>query len=633
MPKRQKTAMMPSKKIETTAPESERQMSVKSFRNTIRVMDGTKLRISIAQGDEGCEGLFSLLSDDSITMIMWAVLTAPKSLCGLSYFDEIDRGMRAIFNMALSCRRLASVLNKVCPELQAEALARKCTRVLPQPRDHELGFTRQMRNELLSCDHLKMLRAAQGAMALHCAKDCCKNVQRAFNKDIRKGVIFSRPSSPTMSTCAPEENQLLRISDNCSIIEANEDGNCAFMYARERLSKLGVHGEARGRRFRDVIAKVEINKAGQNDPKKAAFVRTAVLEIDADDMSGPLTIRTSPDGNYVAFIRAKHDVDVEAYTPFSVIFLWHVGWESAIEITPSLGCDVRGDSLSAQDAWFRVDDKGDTTLTVAWSTDYYHPSGHRVGSNVSDERDTKYMFSSYSLDEDEDPDHFESTFAESGSLLTCSPCSNGNKVCTLVKRRDVMNGYRCVYMHDLNQSRSFAVTSTYVNAGAKGPVAAAVSPAGDIIVVICKVGKCVTTNVCWQTGDSNYAPVAGIDVSHWVGLYADNDPVNFTTDLVKASVEMKFSSCGRFVAIVDRHPFFGSRPENHGVVILDTVMRGKTNKFRPFPLFGVEDQAPRSFQWTKQGIWLMPPGMDANGSVGPRGGALCLFAPTNTSFM
>ena len=63
MPKKQKTAMLPSKKIEITAPESERQISVKSFRNAIRVMDGTKLRISVPQGDEGSDGRRYLASD------------------------------------------------------------------------------------------------------------------------------------------------------------------------------------------------------------------------------------------------------------------------------------------------------------------------------------------------------------------------------------------------------------------------------------------------------------------------------------------------------------------------------------------------------------------------------------------
>lgn len=225
----------------------------------------------------------------------------------------------------------------------------------------------------------------------------------------------------------------------------------------------------------------------------------------------------------------------------------------------------------------------------------------------------------------------ETTFAEGGSLLACKPFKDGNKVLTLSKKRDIVNGFRCVYSHDLAMSSSFAVTSTCVDAGPKGPVAAGVSPSGDCVVVVCKNQKSVRANVCWQTGERNFTPVANLDITPWLGLYSND--ANFGGDLVKASVDIQFSPCSRFFAVVDRHPLFGAKPEGHGAVIIDTAMRGVTNKLRPFPLFSLEDQCPRSFQWTRRGIFLLPPGTDENGAIGARGGSVCLLCPTATGFM
>ena len=147
-----------------------------------------------------------------------------------------------------------------------------------------------------------------------------------------------------------------------------------------------------------------------------------------------------------------------------------------------------------------------------------------------------------------------------------------------------------------------------------------------------KEEKSVKATVCWQTSELNFAPVHSMDVSMWIDLSPSHDPSDFGTDLLKSTIGVQFSPCGRFAALLDRHPLFGEPPDNHGMVVVDTAMRGKATKFRPFPMFPMSEQAPRSFHWTRKGVWLMPPGTDHNGSIGPRGGALCLYAPITTSF-
>jgi len=98
--------------------------------------------------------------------------------------------------------------------------------------------------------------------------------------------------------------------------------------------------------------------------------------------------------------------------------------------------------------------------------------------------------------------------------------------------------------------------------------------------------------------------------------------------LVKACFALCFSACGRFVAVHDRHPLFGAHTSGHGLVVVDMALRmQQKQRLRAFPIFSTIDQAPRAFHWTRAGIWMMPPGTDDNGSIGARGGAICLYAP------
>lgn len=600
---------------------SDRQLRVRNFRDSIR-----KPKRPCPHADfDGADGLFSLFSDDVVMLVLAAALAINASEFGLAYFETVDTGAICVLAMARSCRRLSLILHNCCPELRTEALSRMCTRVRPQDAGDTLAFTRQMKSELLSCDQLRIVKGAQNAMALHCSKDCCRNARRAFNKDVKKGRVLARPSSPG-AKCAPSDSQVVPVTDNCSLQHANEDGSVVFAYIRERLSKVAVHGDERGRRFRNAIVRFRL------DPYKLSFARTSILDIDSATMSEPLEMKTSPCGEFVAFIRAIHEIDADAALPLSAAFIWNRNWREPYEIKPWYGGDVMSNCLSAQNVWYRTNECGDAMVVVAWSTELFHSSGHFVGSSAPDSAHSQYLFSSYSIDASDPPDHWESTFSEYGALLTCSPCCGGNKVLTLSKRRDVASGFRCVYMNDLAMSSSYAVSSTYVDAGPKGPVAASVSPNGDCVVVVCKTSKSILTTVAWQTSDSNYTPIGTLDITPWLGLYSNHETM-FDSDLVKASVDIQFSSCSRFFAVVDRHPLFGARPEGHGVVVVDTAMRGKTTKMRAFPLFQLEDQAPRGFQWAQDGIFLLPPGTDEHGALGPKGGSLCVYAPTGTGFV
>ena len=632
--------MIPSKRVsERSAPGTARQQAVRGFRCVVKCIDQKRVRTRMETNGVDCDGLFAQVSDDTVASIFRMLLRMQPKAHGLAYFEEVEVTRKSAISLALSCKRFARVFGSVCPELQGEALARSCTRVLPSAPFSDLCFTKQMRDELLSCDHLKMLRAAQSAMACHCAKSCCHRYQKCFNRDIRKGEVFSRPASPTLGTCAGDENRLVTITDNCSLLAVAPIGDSGFVYARERRSR--EHGELRGRRYRDVIQRVELRRSTQAYHSKASkftehvessFVRTHSIEIDSDDMSAPLRMQSSPDGNAVAFIRALHEVDADAETPFSSAFVWMARSNLLVEVPrPQPDSSIDGDCMSAQDVWFRTTDGGDTMLVVAWSTDFMHSSGHHIGSNARKNTLPLYCFSTYILDHTatHPVEHYETMFDGSvmlGTLLTCSHTSDGNGIVTLVKRRDVLNGLRLVTKHDLAMSTTDQIRSAFMN-GPKGPVSACISPNGDCIVAVCKQKQSLFANLIWLTGRNSYSIIHSLDASPWMGLDPTDGPEEIATDMVKASVDLTFSPCGRFVALVDRHPLFGSPADGHGLVIIDTAMRDKSNKFRPYPMFPTMDQAPRSFHWSRQGIWIMCPGTDDNGSIGPRGGALCLFAP------
>jgi len=143
--------------------------------------------------------------------------------------------------------------------------------------------------------------------------------------------------------------------------------------------------------------------------------------------------------------------------------------------------------------------------------------------------------------------------------------------------------------------------------------------------------------VCNSKSGHLYTPVQTVDLTPFLALSPkESTAANMNTDLVKACYEFVFSPCGRFVAVVDRRPLFGEPACNHGVVIVDMALRMEYSMtkrgLKTVPMFATEDQAPRSFHWTNKGIWLQPPGTDEHGAMGPRGGALCLYAPTTVSF-
>lgn len=668
--------MQPSKMPKVPpAPERLRQTTINSFRSVVRMVDGVK----VVRSQDSSEitnsqpmGVLDIIPDDSIVRILELILKmSDNNALGIPYLRAAEKTRKVAVNFALTCRRVYSILETIAAPQKAEMLARASTTITPFYRDTDNPFTQQMRNELLSCDQIKMLQKALRAMACHCAKACCARYQRCFNKDIQKGNIFSRPSSPRTTPPKYTEFRLATVFDSCSLLAPCSDGETAFAYVRRRLqNRQGVHGEGRGKRYEDCIIRVQkaTDKSGN-----VYFRQTHVKVMEFDDRSQPLSMRTSRNGAMVAFICSLHDGDGSDQMPYSVLYYWNVFSDAGPVIVK--GEDNTGKCSSPQDAWFleidtvlrgtknkkEVDESCtelyppldqcdavlnplhlDYRLVVARSSCFVHSSGHTIGPH--DPYTAEHPAYKFETLEEDDEDCALRVYEHGSSrdecfLVTCSPSEDGSLVLALVKTRSSAFGFRrCTYIHDVVHDTSSLVPHSCTSNSSKGPLCASLSRTGDCIVSLHKTNKSIVMDVmvCNSKSGHFYTPVQTVDLTPFLALAPkENTAFNMNTGLVKACYEFVFSPCGRFVAVVDRRPLFGEAPCNHGVVIVDMALRMEhsMNKrgLKTVPMFATEDQAPRSFHWTNSGIWLQPPGTDEHGAMGSRGGAICLYAPTTVS--
>jgi hypothetical protein len=593
---------------------SHRKLAIRCFTTDIKNRGNYNQTVFLPYNDTACN-FFSEISDDIINTIFELLLFLETNTFGFAYYQNVKASQISTLSFALCCKRFYCLFRTVFSNVRAEVFARNSTDVLPIDPFYGFCFTNQLKKELMSCNHFKMIKHAERAMACHCAKACCRSYQRAFNRDTRR----------QLQQYSEKHNKLVCVSDNCRLMCVSESGNIAFLYSRERVGR--EHGERRGRKCVDVIRRVKLQNSD-------TCLNTNVLEIDSSVMSGPHRMRSSPDGNAVAFIRSFYEIGIaeNSSSGFSSVFLWVVNSKCEIEVSNIVPSSI-GSKMSAQDVWFRVTNTGTTLLTVAWSTDFMHSSGHQFGTNSSENSHPKYCFSSYVVDffnkDSNSIKHCETIFNESimiGTLLTCSTSLDGNIVVTLVKRSD-LNGSRKVCEHNLNTSSSHLIRPACIGSP-KGAIAAALSPNKDYVVAIVNHQNVLYAKLLFQSNSKNYAIVHTVDVSHLMGV----DPETSETDYVavKYIIDIQFSHCGRFVALVDRHPLFGLSANLHGVVIIDTLTRNANHtKFKLYPLFSTTHQAPRSFHWSSQGIWIMCPGTDSTGSIGAHGGALCMTIKTN----
>eukprot|EP00966_Prymnesium_polylepis_P327868 7383703-Prymnesium_polylepis.1 len=181
-----------------------------------------------------------MMGDDEVAKIIYFLvrLTGERTNT-LDLVAQAARSRCNTVNFALTCKRIASVLRNIATNAQVELLARASTNITPLCMDIEYPFTKQMRDEMRSCDQLRMLRAAQNNIACHCSKPCCKRYQKALNKDIRKGNVFKTRILPILASRTvpkhPTKSRLITLLESCSLLATNASGNSIFAHVRKRL--------------------------------------------------------------------------------------------------------------------------------------------------------------------------------------------------------------------------------------------------------------------------------------------------------------------------------------------------------------------------------------------------------------
>ena len=549
------------------------------------------------------DGSFAILPDDAIIYLAMNLLKLGPKEERVAYFKDVESSRHTFLIFLTLCRRIASTIYRLRPQLLVEALARACTRVEPVARQLEdaMLFTKHMFGEMRSYNQLKMLEFSITSMALHCARECCEYYRIAFNKDLRKKRVI--PPSPYVKL---DESRLISVLQNCSLVACQPDGEFAFAYARETQCR--GQGSERTRRYKDII--IRMTARDQNTKGMVEFARTETVELNLQGISSPVTMRASPDGQAVVYVSLKYD-DYAGNAALSTAFLWCATWSSVVKVRSALFQQAA--CYSVQDAWFRRTN-GETTLLVAWSTRFVRPGGEVLDTNG---HTPCYYFSSYNLNVDEKKlDMFVETYGCHGTLMSCSPSEDGNKVATLIQRRKLgitLQNFRVVYIEDIEKRICVEVPTTSLNSGPEGPFAASLSPSADLIATLGLASGSIYATMSWNCAGT-YQPIKTINLSPCMKTW-------------QFGVLPTFSPCGRYVAFVDQSAMFGDVLIDHcAVVVVDFALRELSVRTRIYSLFTCEQQAPRALHWTRTGIWLLAPGVDEQQCVGPRGGAVCLYS-------
>ena len=550
-------------------------------------------------------GLLDTISDDSIAYIFSCIVCRRmEERNSVSAVEEASRIHRDSVALALTCIRTMNVFYRTATRSRTEALASASTVMCPRTDDF-FRFTEQVHSEERSLHQIRLLKQSNSSMCLHCAGPCCARMHKALNRDLFK----------TYGT----DRSLHSVLETSNLVSPNEYGDVVFAYQRVKTSKRSLHGEERGRRYIQKVVRAERVCADN----KIHFVITHSKEIDVDSCSAPLRMESNKSGTAVAMVSSLHDVDsLGASSAFSSVSVWFVSGNLVVLDAPG---GFPGPVMSPQTcSW------GEETLSVVWSTDFVHPTGHTLGSNAPPPEGSLccYRFVRYAF-EDGEVDIDEVTSAYPGKLVSCSWTSNANEAIAIVKTTNVVTSsrVRTTFLHELEDDKVWPVSTspppTISTEG--GPLCAVISPTGDSVISLVRAKSSLQLKVSVRSAPSLFTIVKSIDVTPYLML-SPSSPSTADAEFVRAIYELGFSFCGRYAFILDKHAFFGTSASNHGFVIVDLSQRLDCAPLRAQPLFNTDDTAPRSIHWTATGFYVQAPGTDEMGHVGPRGGLLHLSA-------
>lgn len=598
-----------SRPVHSTSPSSARLEGRKRFR---QLEDHCRRTNELPPLLQYLSGLFDILADDTILAIMHLLVEIPiTTRVGLELHNVVHGGGCALRNLLLSCKRMFNVLKGPGTTLDREMAARAATQIAPPlPSLTPYPFTEQLRTESRSSDQLEVLRSAVAAMAVHCANACCSKAQNDFNRRGKRIVVTARRSA---------------------VVAAVPSGSTAFISSRERRDGVRVvkqreHNRVAGEQSTRMTT--EWIHQLRND---GTLLRSVQL-TDLGQFGAPHTMRVCQHGHRVALIRNVYTQHADESIPHSVVMVWDtVGAPNGLSeiLEPPAEAEGLG-AINAQDAWWLQDSTlGDQKqLVVLWSTAYVHPMGTVVGANADN---ACYFLAVYAMEHT--PGEVQVyTGPFEGKAQTASPNAAGDQVAVLVRKRPMGAGpgsmataTRCTMMHDVFLENVTELDHhSAISRGRTGlipphphdlahcPSAVGLSPSGDCVVAIHRRALTVLLEVLIRTAPGVFVSAQTIDVTPWTTIgrgepsVFDPPGTDAVANALKLPYHVTFSPCGRFAAVVDQRTLFGLSVTNHALVVLDMALRHERRGVRALPLAPSDDVAPRSLEWTSEGIWLQP---------------------------
>lgn len=535
--------------------------------------------------------LFNLLDDDVLLQLLYGLAQMDTALEGSEWQTRRMQTARDVYALSGSCARLRKVLVTTGALLHTEMRARAATDVCPTVKLGIYPYTDQRAREKAATRKVKVMRSCETAMTFHCASKHCSAARRDACRGHDMTITPIEKSRVNMMSSAPD-------ADLC--------------YA-------SVHLDTRSA-ARNVIRLFSATGAILNE--------TNVPENADGD---PLFMSASPDGTRMAYIVPIDELSDDNDGVSERLFLWTAFGTDSIASSASMPAPMvanEGVMWSAppvqhpQAVWWM----DATTLVVAWSTTFVHPSGQSVAGSVVS-HDERYVFCTYDVSDG----MLEYTEAEGpffGRLMSASATRSGDRVAALVRQRPMRtheSHYRAV-VHYKGADVALRHPAVWKGRGKHGsdgfdwgPSAVGISPVGDVVVCMHRTLGSVIVEVHVLDRGAEYVATNSRDLTPWLSrsdLHEDDfmrlwheqeDEEDDGEDLpnkVKIPYTVGFSSCGSFSAIVDRRPIHGSRAPHFSTVLLNVSKRRTQRDLKAVPLFRERHSIAKALEWRDCGIWV-----------------------------
>lgn len=557
--------------------------------------------------------------------------------------------------LAATCVDARQTLRTLGLPLRNELLARGRTLVIPRAccffsRIPPYPYLAQVRGEKRTCRHILALQKAHEHQALRTAGKSCHHRRASVNTQLRTGAKAGKaPRLHALTSLATPSTKITAFA-------AARDADVCFVQA--------VHGQCErivqfqfceGAVHERAVLRTTSSKPVDVTCMAAASDGSAVALIVYDRFDP----QDYPDGR---FVENEDGTIVSVWVP-SRDGSRCVAYATAYEVNQHCFQEDRFSHSSyrcAQQVWWERSQSEDNAykynLVVAWSTTFVHESGLSDTTDSldwveEDEGPECYCFARYGLEHSgrhTDSDklllrlrYVTSLPRSNRRLLSCSADASGS-VCVAVCAQEVAalgdpeegfvyededeypGSWFCVFVDrpfepevlgessELLLFRELATLDDGSIANTEAPVAAAISPSGLCVVVVCKhiirpyrlkaQVFYVTSKGTWQERRTV------VPVDRWLGVNGGFVRDQHAARLLKLHHTLAFSSCGRYVTVIDQRARFNLRFTGYAAVVIDLGTRKEATPLalceRKYSNDPKELSTLRCMQWSRTALWV-----------------------------